>query len=391
MNRGIVYSFIFSVFVHTLFISVPTLLSFFLGASSFAIVEEETELTQELEENNEKENELNQELDLTNINVDVVPISELETSFEDELLQKMKLREEEIRKEIEEKFKKELEALKKEYEEKLKKQDKIEAELEKKNKELNKKLKELEKAKNTSVSDYEKKLKEFSEKRDAELKKLEEEKKKLEEERNRIAKENAELKEVNAKLQKEKDDKIAIAANKEKTSEEVKKVVSDRNNFINIYPLRKHAGTIVNNLDFSKPFEIGISMAVESNGEFTNLKLDKTTGIDAVDNSFKNILLEMGAQKNAFIGDNFKYLSINIFSDGLKLTLTIKATCRNILTTLVSYAGVLAAIDLAKDLNKNNEETMTFLNNMSADNKSGVIVITIKDVDPMFVKEAIQN
>jgi hypothetical protein len=93
----------------------------------------------------------------------------------------------------------------------------------------------------------------------------------------------------------------------------------------------------------------------------------------------------------SFYGDNFKYQSINIFSDGLKLTLTIKATCRNILTTLVSSAGVLAAIDLAKDLNKNNEETMTFLNNMSADNKSGVIVITIKDVDPMFVKEAIQN
>jgi hypothetical protein len=160
-------------------------------------------------------------------------------------------------------------------------------------------------------------------------------------------------------------------------------------NVINTYPLGVHADVILQNMDFSKPFDAEISFRVNIDGSFRAIDVSESSGMPIIDKSLENIIKELSSQKVAFF-TNFRRMSIILDSDGENLSFTLKAFLKDDLNASSIYLLLNTAIQASKINNKDDEETMTLLNSLELKQVSNTILLTIK-AGTLFVKESIKD
>lgn len=160
-------------------------------------------------------------------------------------------------------------------------------------------------------------------------------------------------------------------------------------NVINTYPLQAHANVILQHFDFNEPFEAEVSFRVNSDGSFRGIAVERSTGIKVVDKSLENIFYELSEQKVALF-TNFRKINASFVSDGTTLTFTLTAYFKDDLNASAIHSLLSILLNSAKQNNRDDEETMTLLNNLTTEQQGNALLFKIV-AGTMFVKEAIKD
>ncbi len=198
-----------------------------------------------------------------------------------------------------------------------------------------------------------------------------------------LAKELGELLKI-----KEKEKIEATAQTEAKKEYEFNQAISGKN-IINIRPLQTHSNVIIENLDFTMPFTFELTFRVNSDGSFRGVEILQSSENKIVDESLKNIFLELSNQKVALF-TNFRSIDVSFISDGVNLTFDLTAYFKDDLNASAIKFLLSNLLNASKDNNKNNEETTKLLNNLTLTQNSNALIISI-NAETLFVKEAIKD
>jgi len=187
---------------------------------------------------------------------------------------------------------------------------------------------------------------------------------------------------------KEKEKIEATAQTEAKKEYEFNQAISGKN-IINIRPLQTHSNVIIENLDFTMPFTFELTFRVNSDGSFRGVEILQSSENKIVDESLKNIFLELSNQKVALF-TNFRSIDVSFISDGVNLTFDLTAYFKDDLNASAIKFLLSNLLNASKDNNKNNEETTKLLNNLTLTQNSNALIISI-NAETLFVKGAIKD